>query len=123
MLELLAQVPPANEPWQIELSATIVMFVTGAVLPLVVGLVTKITAHPALKGFILITLDTIAALVTHAIVNEGVSVISKQAVLLAFIGWVTAVATYFGFWKPVGAPTVLAPTVGIGPASPHDRRV
>lgn len=123
MLELLAQVAPANEPWQIELSATIVMFVTGAVLPLVVGLVTKLTAHPALKGFILITLDTAAALITHAVVNEGVSVISKQAVLLAFMGWITAVATYFGFWKPLGAQRYLAPTVGIGPPSPHDPRV
>jgi len=107
-----------SQPFELRINSLVVMIAVGSIIPVVTGLVTKLHAHDALKGGITILLSAITALAAQATINDGVSVISKQALILFFVGLVQAEAAYYGLWKPVNAQANLAPRVGLGPANP-----
>lgn len=99
----------------ITLSPNTVAIITGAVIPLLVALVTKWNASPLLKGFVNLVLTGIASLIIQATVPEGQAVITQDLLVTWFITFATSVATYFGVYRSAEVNQKLAPTVGIGP--------
>jgi hypothetical protein len=71
----------------------------GTVLPVVVGLVRNWTTTSAAKGFLLAALSLVSGLLTQWLANPHLNL--ALAGLFALEGWVVAVATHFGLWKPV----------------------
>ena len=75
----------------------------GLVAPVLVGLVTKSSSSAAVKA-------TILAFVAAAVgvgqgfidTPPGQTWVWQVAVFNAVIAWLTAVSTYFGYYKPVG---------------------
>lgn len=115
-MHLLADAATQAAPYNIQLKSWIVMIVAGSVIPLVTAFLTKVNAHSLLKGMITVVLTAVTALIAQATVNDGIAVISKQAVILWFVGLAQAEVAYYAAWKPANAPANLAPTFGLGPA-------
>ena len=85
----------------------------GTVVPILVGLVTKLNASSAVKGVVNLVLSTIAGLIATAIAGDGV--LTQAAVVAAFLALMTSVATYYGVLKPVGVTgAVQESTAGFG---------
>lgn len=84
------------------ISAPIVTLLIGAAIPLLNGLVTKISTSSKVKATITIVLNAVSAAVTTAIVAGGDAVFSNQTVLTFFVGLFTSISTYYGGWKPFG---------------------
>jgi chromate transport protein ChrA len=121
MLHLLAQEGAMQEPF-FELDATVAMFISGVLIPILVGLVTKLGAPPALKAILHALLAAIAGLIITATTLDGVAVFSRESLVSAFIAWITGVAAYLGFLKPTQiSPAVNHATAnfGIGPKNPN----
>lgn len=101
------------------LDAVLVAALVGTVLPLAVGLLTKINASAGVKGVLLLTLSAVNGLVSTATQTDGTALISKETLVAALASWAAAVTTHFGLWKPAQAQEkALLPDRGIGPAAP-----
>lgn len=74
-------------------------FIGGTLVPIVVGVLTKIHLHPGVKAVINLILATVVGLIGTAQVTDGV--LSKEAIFTAGIALVTSMATHFGVWKPM----------------------
>lgn len=98
-------------------SALVVSIILGTVLPIVVGIVTKINAPSKLKGALLTALNALQAWIVSAVALDGSAVFTKDSALLFALGMVTSLATYYGVYKPNDVPLKLAPGFGIGPKS------
>lgn len=73
---------------------------SGLVLPLLVGVITKEVANNGLKAAALAFLSAVSGLVVSA--QQGNGLVSKEAVLAAAMAWVVGTATHFGLYKPTG---------------------
>lgn len=84
----------------------------GVVVPLLVGLLTKLNASPGIKATLNLGLTAIgAALVT----SNQVGFSWKPFLVNAGVAWAVSVGTYYGFYKPTGvAPKVAEATSGFG---------
>lgn len=99
--------------------------IVNTALPLVVALVTSRFADGAVKALTLLALSALSGLLVGvlAAVNAGLPVDWSHVLFAALVGYVVAVASHFGLWKPVnltganGVIQVKAPA-GIG-ASPE----
>lgn len=93
---------------------TLLALLTGVIVPLLVGLLTKLNASPAVKSFINLGLTALgAALVT----SNQIGFSWKPFAVNFAVAWAVGIGTYYGFYKPTGvANTVanVAPTVGVG---------
>lgn len=90
-------------------------FLGGTIVPILVGLVTKLHASSAVKGLVNLVLSAIAGLVATAIATDGV--LTKTAVVAGFMALVASVGTYYGVLKPVGVTGAVqrsTANVGIG---------
>lgn len=94
---------------------TILTLIVGTVLPLIVGLITKVVTSPNVKAILLALItvviafgnELIAALTSHETYDVG-------SALLKFVGlFLIAVGFHFGLWKPTGV-AVKAQEVGSG---------
>lgn len=93
----------------------------GAVMPVVVGLVTKANASPNLKATVLLVLNAInGVLVEFFAAPDGFD--WRTAVVNALAALVTSVATYYGFLKHNGnlGLNKATATVGLGGQTDHD---
>ena len=85
--------------------ALIITLLISTVLPLLVGLVTKVVTSGAIKAVLLAAL----ALVTSLLVELGNALAAGETydlgrgLLLALPAFLIAVGMHFGLWKPVGA--------------------
>lgn len=114
MLQLLAQEGAIQEPF-FEFDATLLMLIGGAIIPILVGVVTKLRAPSWLKAILHAGLAAAAGLAITATAYEGVAVISREAFVTAFITWITGVAAYLGFLNPTGiSPAVNHATANFG---------
>lgn len=98
----------------------IVHIIVAIFIPIIVGLLTKITVPPAVKAVVLIVLNALSAFIFTAQATDGSAVFTKEAFANLVLGIVISVAMYFGLYKPLdltsSTPTgKLGPTVGIGP--------
>lgn len=97
------------------IDALVVTMLVGTILPILVGLVTKSTASSGLKGVALLFLSAVQGFVVNQTVADGSAVFTTEGVLLALLGFVAAVASYFGVLKPTGAaPAVQEKTSNFG---------
>jgi hypothetical protein len=85
----------------------------STILPILVGIVTKKVTHSGIKATLLALLSAATGAINSAVNNDGI--LSKETLFAAFIAWVIAVATYYGFLVPTGvSPTVNEKTRNIG---------
>lgn len=73
----------------------------GVILPIVRGIITKVSASQSLKTTVGLILSTVAGIAVQA--QQGDGLISKQMVVAAIIVFVTAQAAHYGVWQPTGA--------------------
>ena len=90
-----------QEPF-FELDSTWVMFLTGALIPLLVGLVTKLNTHSAVKAILHLGVAAAASMINVSITLDGVAIISRETLVTFFMTWLTGIATYLGFWLKTG---------------------
>lgn len=96
------------------LSPTVLTTITGVLLPLLVGLVTKSAASSRTKTLANIVVSAVACLLLNAANESGYAVVSG-AMLAAWLQQTAiSVATYLGVWKPLQVPQHLAPAFGVG---------
>lgn len=98
----------------ITLNSTIATLIASALIPLVVGLLTKVTASAKLKAIVSIVLNAIQALIVSSVTSDGSAVISTQTLILWAIGVATSIGSYLGVWKPADINQKLAPSFGLG---------
>jgi len=103
--------PDAPVSSVLTVSNTLVMFITGALVPILNGFLLR----PSNPGWVKVLLSQIVVTAVHAfsqvIQDDGTAALSQEwFVQLAFTSLVM-VATYMGFWKPVSDPNATLPTV------------
>lgn len=101
----------------ITLNSTFVVIIVGTLIPILVGVMTKLDASPRIKSIINIVLNGVQALIVSSVTADGAAAISKQTAVLWALGVITSIATYLGVWKPNNIPQKLLPNVGIGGSS------
>lgn len=87
----------------------------AVVLPILVGIVTKKEANPAVKSVVLLVLSAVNGLVMAAVNNAGL--LSSEALRAGLVSLVISVALHYGVFKPTGvtdAAQNVAPTTGVG---------
>lgn len=108
---LVAAVTLATE---IALTPIVVSMLSGLVIPIVVGIVTKSGARPQVKQVATILLAGIAALITSSTLADGSAVFSVETLLLAAMAWLVAIASYLGVYRPLNLNDHTAPDRGFG---------
>lgn len=85
--------------------AIVIGLLVSTVLPLLVGLVTKVVTDSRWKAIILAALAAITGLLTEllASINAGTAYNLGTGLVVALIAFLIAVGMHFGLWKPVGA--------------------
>jgi len=86
----------------------------GALLPLLVGLVTTKATNAGVKAVLLLALNGVAAVLDQFFAATGGGFDWKAAIVNAAAAFVIGTATHFGLWKPIGASSTLQ-DVGSGP--------
>lgn len=84
---------------------TIAQLVLSTLLPLVVGLVTKVVTHPGVKAVLLAVLALVTSLLAEAIRawQAGEVYDLGLGLLLALPTFLVAVGMHYGIWKPTGS--------------------
>lgn len=98
----------------------IVHLIVALFIPILVGLITKITVPPAVKAVVLLILNALSAFIFTAMATDGSAVFTKEAFANLVLGVAISVAAYFGVYKPLdltsSSPTgKLGTQLGIGP--------
>lgn len=102
------------------LSAVLVTVVVGTILPLLVGLVTKLEASSRLKGALLVVLNVVQGVVIAATAADGSATFTVDTLVLFGVGVLVSLLSYYGVYKPNEVPAKLAPNFGLGSASVND---
>lgn len=87
---------------EITLAPQTVQIILGVLLPLLVGIVTKLNASKAVKSFVLLILSLIGGTLSQAIASDGSAFFSQETLISVATTWVVAIASYYGLWKPSG---------------------
>lgn len=82
------------------LNPALATVVSGAVIPLLVGLSVKLEARKGVYAAVAAGLSVVAGILTTLATGVGVSVQSMVAMVV--IAFVSNVASYAGIWKPAG---------------------
>lgn len=90
-------------------TAQMLSLLIGVVLPILVGIVTKVTTHPGAKAVLLALLSAVSGFLTEW---AGTDAFNWASALITWLGtFMVAVAVHFGVWKPTG---ITAAVQGIG---------
>lgn len=101
-----------------QIDTATISILLGVVIPIVVGIVTKIDAAPGLKAVLNALLSAITGALNLVLTNEG-ALVWREFVTSIALAWLVSVATYYGLWKPTGvAGTVATATARVGIGSP-----
>lgn len=104
-------------PASIDLAPWTVSLIAGTVIPLVVGLITKLRASAGLKAVVALLLDVVVTVANLLVTRNGHIEVAEFVTFLA-VTFLIHVGSYLGLWKPVGggaAPgSVATANVGIG---------
>ena len=95
--------------------AMILWLAVTVVMPIAVGLVTRISTPPSVRALLLVALSITNGLLSEALA-AGDGYDWRKAVTQAVVAFVIAVATQFGVWKPTGV-SAKAIAVGSKPAA------
>ena len=85
--------------------ALVIQLLVSTVLPLLVGLVTKVTTNAGAKAVLLAALALATSLLTELgnALAHGETYDVGRGLLLALPTFLIAVGVHFGLWKPTGA--------------------
>lgn len=93
---------------------TLLALLVGVIVPLLVGLLTKVNASPGIKAFFNLGLTALgAALAT----SNQIGFSWKPFAINFGVAWAVSVGSYYGFYKPTGTAAKvanIAPEVGVG---------
>ena len=97
---------------------TILTFVVSILLPLLVGLVTKVVTHSGVKAILLAFLSAVLGFLNELIraLTTGDPFDLWTAVILWVGIFIIAVGMHFGVWRPIGASTKAQAALGGGGA-------
>lgn len=89
--------------------ALIIGLLVSTILPLLVGLVTKVLTSPGLRAVILAALAAATGLLTElgAAITAGVAYNLGNGLIFALTSFLVAVGLHFGIYKPTGAAVTL----------------
>lgn len=97
------------------IDATLTQLIVATLIPLAVGVVTKLSSPSWLKSVTMIVLSAVATVVTVSIQADGVAVISKETAIQFLQSVTQSVAIFYGVWKPTGvAAAVQQKTENVG---------
>lgn len=82
-------------------TAQIISMVVGVLLPILVGLVTKVVTSPAFKAVLLFALSAVSGFLTEFLV-VGTAFDWQQALFSWLTTFIVAVAMHFGLYSPTG---------------------
>jgi len=82
------------------LNAPTVSLVIGAIIPLLVGLATKISTSSALKSVLMLVLNAVQSLIVTATQNDGAAVLSKQMLVTFVVSTIISAVSYTSVYKP-----------------------
>jgi hypothetical protein len=86
-------------------------FISGSVIPLATGLLTKVSAKSSLKAALSILLAGVVAVVAYLQKYAGVGT-WKEAAFVFMAAVVAQAGTWQGFWKPTGVGPAVANITG-----------
>lgn len=101
---------------------TLVTLLTGAIVPLVVGLLTREDNPAWVKLGLAVAVTGVANLFLQAIQDDGTAVLSQEWLVQAVIIFATALGTYARVWQPLArergtsVASIGSPSFGIIPA-------
>lgn len=84
----------------VKLSALLVTFIVGTLLPIVVGIVTRTAWPSTVKSVVLLVANAANALIVDHRMGDGSAFITQQAAVLWFMSLVVSVAMFFGVYVP-----------------------
>jgi hypothetical protein len=89
--------------------ALVIGLVLFTLLPLLVGLVTKVVTHPGFKAILLALFSAVAGILVEllAAVTEGAPDDLGRGLVLALTAFLIAVGMHYGIWRPTGASAAL----------------
>lgn len=93
---------------------TLLALLTGVIVPLLVGLLTKLNASSSVKAFVNLGLTALGSAL--ATVNDAAFDWKVFAINFG-VAWAVSVGSYYGFYKPTGTAdkvAAIAPEVGVG---------
>lgn len=82
------------------IDVNLLQILVSMILPLVVGIVVKQVAQPAVRSITLALLSAITAIATAGLSANGE--IGTSTIAEAVVTFIIAVGTYYGLWKPTG---------------------
>ncbi|MGL5910229.1 MAG: hypothetical protein ACRCZP_09520 [Phycicoccus sp.] len=85
-------------------SAQLIGLAVSTLLPVIVALVTARAAESSTKALTLLALAAVSGFLTQwlAALEVGAGFDFSQALLTVLSGYIVAVASHFGLWKPTG---------------------
>ena len=105
----------------ISLDATIVAIIAGTVIPILVGIITKLHASSGLKALIGLALAVVVATLNDIVIANNGTFEVKTALVYLFVTMSTSIATYYGVYKPtLGAAPLAKLTSGFGLGTEQD---
>lgn len=99
------------------LSSVAVTLILGTIIPLLVGLITKLNASSKLKGALMLALNAVQGLIIASKTGSGGAVFTTDALVLFLAGVGVSLISYYGLYKPNDVPAKLAPDFGVGGSS------
>jgi len=99
--------------------ALLLWLAVSAVMPVLVGLVTRSTTRPAVKSALLLAASLVNGLLTEALAT-GSGYDWGRAVLAAVVAFIAAEAAHLGVWRPTGVTA--AALAAFDPAAPAGAR-
>src|SRR5688500_12073185 len=88
--------------------------ITGLLLPIVIGFITKANASKSFQAIVGILVAAVGAIVVRATTVDGAAVFDQALILDATLVYVPQIASYLGFWKNLDLNQKMAPNVGLG---------
>lgn len=95
----------------IHVDAMILALVSGSVIPLVTGIVTKMSAPSGLKALVSTILSGVTALVAYLTDWNGVGT-WKEALVVGLTALIAHAGSYHGVLKPTGVAPALGQSTG-----------
>lgn len=103
--------------------AQLVSLMAGTLLPILVAVITDRAASGAVKAVTLLALAAVSSFLSAWLIaiNTAASFDFSQAAFGVLTTFIVAVASHFGFWKPIGASGSDSPVARVGLDSTGNR--
>lgn len=110
-------VNPSDTLASVRVSASIVQLAIGALIPVIVAVLTHVNTSALTKGVLDIVLNAISALIVQSQLADGSAVFEKSAIIVWFVGLVGSLIGYYKIWKPAKVTSSLVPLKTVDPVT------